>query len=73
MSSIHLHHRVLILTHMEVTNAMSTVYITLEYEYRHENRRTHLVWYLESGVPCRNETKETIMSSTDLHIIGCSS
>ena len=66
MSSTALHYRVLILTHTEVTNTMSTVYTTLDYEYRHENRGTYLVWYLES-VPCRNETKETIMSSTNLH------
>ena len=32
----------LILTHTEVTNAMSTVYITLDYEYRHKNKGTNL-------------------------------
>ena len=44
MSSTALHYyRVLILTHTEVTNTMSTVYTTLDYEYRHENRGTYLV------------------------------
>ena len=46
----------LILTHTEVTNTMSTVYTTLDYEYRHKNKGIGLVWCLES-VGCTNETK----------------
>ena len=30
-------------THTEVTNAMSTVYTTLDYEYRHKNKGTGLI------------------------------
>ena len=33
----------LILTHTEVTNTMSTVYTTLDYEYRHKNKCTDLI------------------------------
>ena len=29
-------------THTQVTNAMSTVYTTLDYEYRHKNKGTNL-------------------------------
>ena len=36
-------HKMLILTHTEVTNAMSTVYTTLDYEYRHKNKGTGLI------------------------------
>ena len=31
-------HKMLILTHTEVTNTISNVYITLDYKYRHENK-----------------------------------
>ena len=34
-----------ILTHTEVTNTMSTVYTTLDYDYRHINKSTDQVWY----------------------------
>ena len=33
----------LILTHTEVTNAMPTVYTTLDYGYRHKNKGTGMV------------------------------
>ena len=33
----------LILTHTEVTNAMSTVYTTLDYGYRYKNKVTGIV------------------------------
>ena len=33
----------LILAHSEVTNTMSTVYTTLDYECRHENKGTDLI------------------------------
>jgi hypothetical protein len=33
----------LILTHTEVTTTMSTVYTTLDYEYRHEKKGTGLI------------------------------
>ena len=36
----------LILTNTEVTNTMSTVYTTLDYEYRHQNKGTGLVLIL---------------------------
>ena len=39
-------HKMLILTYTEVTNAMTTVYITLDYEYRHKNKGTGLVFML---------------------------
>ena len=35
----------LVRTHTEVTNAMPTVYTTLEYGYRHKNKGTDHVWY----------------------------
>ena len=34
----------LILTHTEVTNAMSAVYTTLDYEYKHKNKATGQVY-----------------------------
>ena len=37
-------HKMLILIYTEVTNTMSTVYTTLEYEYRHENKGIDLVF-----------------------------
>ena len=33
----------LILKHTELTNAMSNVYTTLDYEYRHKNKGTGLI------------------------------
>ena len=33
-------YKMLILTHTEDTNTMSTVYTTQDYEYRHENKGT---------------------------------
>jgi hypothetical protein len=30
-------------SHSEVTNTISTVYTTLDYEYRHENKGTDLI------------------------------
>ena len=36
-------HKMLILTHTEVTNAISTVYTTLYYGYRHKNKGTGIV------------------------------
>ena len=46
-------------THTEVTNTMSPVYTTLDYKYRHKNKGTGLVWYLQKvwGVQI-NETKK---------------
>ena len=35
----------LILTHIEVTNAMPTVYTILEYDYKHKKKGTDQVWY----------------------------
>ena len=35
----------LVCTHTEVTNTMSTVYTTLDYEYRHKNKGIDQVWY----------------------------
>ena len=32
-------------THTEFTNAMPTVYTTLDYDYRHKNKGTDQVWY----------------------------
>ena len=37
--------RMLILTRTEVTNAMSNVYTTLDYDYRHKKKGTNQVWY----------------------------
>ena len=34
---------ILVHTHTEVTNAMSTIYTTLDYEYRRENKGTGLI------------------------------
>ena len=34
--------QMLILTHTEVTNAMPTVYTTLDYGYRHKNKCTYM-------------------------------
>ena len=36
----------LILTNTEVTNTMSNVYTTIDYEYRHQNKGTDLVLIL---------------------------
>ena len=36
-------HKMLILRLTEVTNTMSTVYTTLDYEYKHGNKGTDLV------------------------------
>ena len=36
-------YKMLILTHTEVTNAMSTVYTTLYYGYRHKSKGTNLI------------------------------
>jgi hypothetical protein len=36
-------HKMLILTHTEVTTTMSTVYTTLDYECRHEKKGTGLI------------------------------
>ena len=38
-------HKMLILTHTEVTNAMPTVYTTLDYDYRHKKKSIDQVWY----------------------------
>ena len=35
--------QMLILTHTEVTNAMPTVYTTLDYDYRHKNKCTLII------------------------------
>ena len=35
--------QMLILTHTEVTNAMPTVHTTLDYGYRHKNKRTLII------------------------------
>ena len=45
----------LILTHTEVTNTMSTVYTTLDYEYRHKNKSIGQVWNFRDDV-CRIES-----------------
>ena len=42
----------LILTYTEVTNTMSTVYTTLDYEYLHENKGTDQIWNFRVDV-CR--------------------
>ena len=44
----------LIHTHTEVTNAMPTVYTTLDYEYRYQNKDTDQVWY-SRDVVCGTE------------------
>ena len=36
-------YKMLILTHTEVTNAMSTVYTTLDYGYRHKSKGADLI------------------------------
>ena len=44
-----------ILTHSKVTNAMPTVYTTLDYGYRHQNKDTDQVWYSRDvvfGIEC---------------------
>ena len=61
-------HKMLILTHIEITKTMSTVYTTLEYEYWHENKGIDLI--LESkdcGVYKWDQKKLQDMYSTDLH------
>ena len=45
----------LILTYTEVTNAMSTVYTTLDYGYRHKNKATDQVW-CSTDVVCGTES-----------------
>ena len=43
-------YRMLIFTHTEVTNAMPTVYTTLDYEYRHLDKDIDQVWYSRNVV-----------------------
>ena len=45
----------LILTYTEVTNAMSTVCTTLEYDYKHKSKGTDQVWYSRDDV-CETES-----------------
>ena len=44
-----------ICTHTEVTNAMPTVYTTLDDGYRHKNKGTDQIWY-SRNVACRTES-----------------
>ena len=50
------HGKFLEYTHTEVTNVMSTVYTTLDYEYRHKNKGTGIA-LVPKSVGCTNETK----------------
>ena len=53
-------HKMLILTHKEVTNTMSTVYTTLDYEYKHKNKGTSLV-LVAGKLGCTNETNKATL------------
>ena len=49
----------LILTHTEVTNTMSTVYTTLDYEHRHKNKDADQLWNFRDDV-CRIEIMKIV-------------